>query len=397
LFESDAYQRTFKATVLSRRTFEGKRAIVLDRTLFYPESGGQPSDTGSLGGNTVVDVREEGDVILHVMDELPQEGEAVEGLIDWDRRFDHMQQHSGQHILSQSFLQVADAHTRGFHLGTVFSTLDLNKDIDPVDIEGVEHLANRIITENRPVIIHQVSRDELNQYPVRREVIAEGPVRLVEIEGFECTGCCGTHVKQTGDIGLIKVLKAERYKGGTRISFLCGMRALADFQLKHSILDDICRRLSVSEKDLRPRLEKMEEEHKQTNRKLKTAMKELALFESRQMVENASRIGVFYMITRCFHDRDMGDVLTMLKELIKNDSFIVLFGIEGVEPALVFGRSMDVELDLRPFFQSATEAIDGKGGGSPSLVQGRGRKSGAIQSVLDDVRNHIENVLSTGR
>lgn len=394
LFDSDPYQDIFKARVLEEKSVGERFAVVLDRTLFYPEAGGQPCDRGILAGYPVDRVVEEGDTILHFMERRPEVGEEVEGRIDWVRRFDHMQQHSGQHILSQSFLRVADAHTKGFHLGTAFSTLDLNKPVAQEEIERVEDLANRIVNENRPVIIHGVSQEDVSRFQVRREVAAEGEIRLVEIEGFECTGCCGTHVRQTGDIGLIKVLKNERYKGGTRIVFVCGKRALADYQFKHTLIDDICRSLSVSERDLREKLGKMGEDHRQVVRELKAAMHELTALESKQVAENAVKVGPYHLIVHCFQDRKMGDILTMLKQLIREKSIVVLFGIEGGEPALIFGRSANMDLDLVPFFNAAIEAIEGRGGGSASLVQGRGRKAGEVSRILEDIRDRIEKTLS---
>jgi alanyl-tRNA synthetase len=396
LFDSDAYRDTFRARVLEEKKVGDRFAVVLDRTLFYPESGGQPCDTGILDGQQVDTVSEEGETILHFLNGRPKVGEEIEGKIDWVRRFDHMQQHSGQHILSQSFLQVADAHTRGFHLGKEFSTLDLNCPVTPEDVEAVELLANQIVTENRPVVVHKVLREDLNRYQVRRDVAAEGEIRLVEIEGFECTGCCGTHVRQTGDIGLIKVLKNERYKGGTRIYFVCGSRALADYQFKHTLIDDVCRNLSISETDLRAKLEKMESEHRQLVRDLKVVTQELTRLESKQITQNAEKVGSNRLIVHCFENRDMGSVLTMLKQLIREQSTLVLFGIEGKAPALIFGRSDDMDLDLNPFFKHAIEAIEGRGGGSPSLIQGRGRKSGEVSRILEEVRHRIEDTLSAG-
>ena len=225
LYYDDSYLREFEAQVIDVRPQAAHFRVHLDRTAFYPESGGQPMDRGTLGGLLVVQVTEEEEAVVHLVErELPRE--KVKGVIDWPRRFDHMQQHTGQHVLSAAFQKVAEARTVGFHLGTEISTIDLDSDrLGYRQMEEAEELANQVVFEDRPVHIIYCAAAEANQMELRKPTQRAGEVRVVEVEGFDRSACGGTHVRRTGGVGLILLRKIERRKELTRVEFVCGGRS----------------------------------------------------------------------------------------------------------------------------------------------------------------------------
>jgi len=221
LYYTDSALHTFAARVVERRDTERGPAVRLDRTAFYPTSGGQPYDTGTLGDVRVVDVwDDETDAVWHLL-ERSLDAEEVEGRIDWERRFDHMQQHTGQHLLSAAFVRLRDAATVSFHLGTDDSSIDLDvRQLSWEDAFRVEADVNRVIWEDRPVEVHFVAEDEIAGVPLRKPPKVTGTIRVVWIRDVDASACGGTHVPRTGAVGLVKIVRLERYKGGTRVGFL---------------------------------------------------------------------------------------------------------------------------------------------------------------------------------
>jgi alanyl-tRNA synthetase len=218
--------RSFEATVSGLVERDGRPAVVLNRTAFYPTSGGQPFDTGRLGSADVVETIDDGEDILHVVSVPIAAGATVRGEIDWTRRFDHMQQHTGQHVLSAAFDRIFENRTTSFHLGVDTSTIDLMREATAADVERAIEEANRIVWEDREVSVRFVSAEEAGRLPLRKESVRGGTLRLVEINEFDLSACGGTHVPRTGAIGMIAVTNVERFRGGSRLTFVCGGRAL---------------------------------------------------------------------------------------------------------------------------------------------------------------------------
>jgi alanyl-tRNA synthetase len=247
LYFDDPYLTGFAALVVERLVHEGRPAVVLDRSAFYPSSGGQPHDTGRLNAIPVLDVveREENGPVVHIL-AAALEAEQVEGEIDWPRRFDLMQQHSGQHILSAASLQLLGATTAGFHLAEEYATIDLDRaPLSIAQLAEVEELANSVVVQNRPVVARFVVDEELRGLPLRKPVNHSGPVRVVQMGAFDCSACGGTHVRATGEIGLIKITRAERRGTETRLEFLCGRRALRDYDAKNALLTGLAAEFTV--------------------------------------------------------------------------------------------------------------------------------------------------------
>lgn len=366
LYFEDAYQKEFEATVIDKFLFEGKPCVVLDQTCFYPESGGQPSDRGLLGGTTVVHVFEEGAKIAHVL-EKDIAADRVRGAIDWPRRFDHMQQHSGQHILSQSFFELLGGETRSFHLGEEVSTLEIGlREISEEDISRVEERANAIVFEDRDIKTYFVAEADISSIPLRRPPKKEGLIRVVEVDGFDYSACGGTHCQRTGEIGLIKTLKWEKIRGNLRFEFLCGFRAVKDYAWKNRVLFEVATKLSAHERDVPLAIEKNVAENKNLKKKIRQLQEKLAAFEA----EEIGRRSAGKMVTAVLSDKSPDEARLLALNVIRAGEFAVLYGVEGEERKhLIFARSDTLPLDMRELIPSILERTKGKGGGSSSLVE----------------------------
>ena len=376
LFYEDAYTTRFHATVVESLRHEGKAAVVLDRTYFYPTSGGQPADQGQLGNRAVVDVflRDADGVIVHVLDGVLALG-RVEGRVDWHRRFDHMQHHTGQHILSASFLQVADAATVGFHLSENSVTIDLDRpSLEPQAIEEAELLANRIVWEDRTVHIRMLTADEVDGVELRKVPEVGGDLfRLVAVEEFDLTACGGTHVARTGSIGLIKITGVERISGGTRISFLCGRRALVDYHEKHEILTRLAGQFTTGYWELERVTAALQEDAREAHRRVRRQQEQLARHEARRLAEEAPHYGEVRLVRRLFQERDSAALRQLANALAEHAGVVALLALASPERTqLIFARAEDASGDMNALIRSALEVLGGGGGGSPSFAQGGG-------------------------
>ncbi|MBM3297840.1 MAG: hypothetical protein FJY83_09625 [Candidatus Aminicenantes bacterium] len=399
LYFEDACRTEFDARVLERRDREGRPSVVLDQTCFYPESGGQPWDTGTLNGAPVIQVVEEGESILHVLgDEAGASpaldpGAAVAGRIDWPRRFDHMQQHTGQHILSQAFIEVLDGETRSFHLGEAVSTLEIGLDrIEEADLERVERRANEIVFRNLEVKTYSVAADKIGEVPLRRPPKKEGAIRVVEVEGFDYSACGGTHCRRTGEVGLIKVIRWDKIRGNLRFDFLCGGRALEDYSRRNSALRRISGLFSVSDMDAPASVEKAIGELKAQNKASKALREKLAAYEAGDLIsETEGRV-----ISRVYKDKTPEEVRFLALAVIRQASRVVLCASSsGAQSHIILARSDDIPLDLRELAPLIISRVNGKGGGSPSLVEIVTPGSSGLEQALDEGAKAILSKLKT--
>ncbi len=396
LFEEFPYLKEFDARIVNSGQKNGVNTAVLDQTLFYPASGGQPADRGWLGEIRVTDVVEEGEVIVHHLEKELPAGDVVHGRIDWERRFDHMQQHTGQHILSQAFYQKTGAETIGFHLGESICTIDLDKNLDEEGMLTLESGANAIIFDNRSVHVRLISGEDLKKYPMRKPP-AVIPARVIEIEDYDFVGCCGTHVRRTGDVGIIKILRSDRYKGGTRITFVCGRRALLDFQKKTGLLRQVGRLFHIGEDDLLGTIQNLFEEKKILLKRISDLLENSLVIEAGRLKEKADRLGDRLFVHILFHDRDTEEVQMLVRILCRSNGVIALAGSAGEKGILVLGRSQDVDLDVRPLIRHACEIMPGKGGGSPSLAQAASQDIIALEKAFAILRDDLYRVFSPSR
>lgn len=383
LYQQDAYARSFTAHILDSRRAGSQWEVALDRTCFYPTGGGQPADKGTLGGQPVLDVREEEGRVWHVLAELPPQA-AVQGEIDWSRRFDHMQQHTGQHILSQVFLQQESAQTLSFHLGTDLVTIDLDvANLSPSDVEAVEVEANRLVMEDVPVRAYFVSPEQLATLDLRRPPTKGERTRIVEIVGFDLSPCGGTHVRSTGQIGLIKVRRTERYKGGTRVEFLCGWRALHDYQWKHQAISSLARELSVADRELQAAVLRLIASEKDAWHEIETLRKQALASEALTLHQTGEPLGPWRLIAQVFPDRPAAEVKQLATLLAARPATVALLATGGPSPRLFFARSTDVDLDMCEALRSVTKEFGGGGGGRPEIAEGGGMPPDRIEAAVE--------------
>ena len=383
LYYSDAYLKEFDARLV-RCWSQGERyAAILDQTAFYPTSGGQPHDSGTIQSIPVVDVYEDGNTLVHVlMDSLPQG--PVHARIDWARRFDHMQQHTGQHILSQAFLRDAQAQTVSFHLGQSVSTIDLDcTRLDPDRILRVEDTANQVIMENRPIIIRAYGQSEVAQAGLRKPPVVTGTVRVIEVEGFDRCACGGTHLRSTAETGSILIRRWEKRREGTRVEFLCGRRALLDHRRKNSIVRELANGFSVGEWELAEAVDRLRTEAHTCQRALKSLRETALEQEARALLAEAHRHDDLRIAVSIFDGRDPEEVRLLARRLADGQGIAALLGVKGRTGRLFFSRSADVTVDMSELLRdTCSELGSGGGGGSPSLAQGGGLPGGRVDEAL---------------
>src|SRR5688500_8937167 len=292
LYYTDSYLVEFDAVVREVHLQGDRWKVVLDRTAFYPTSGGQPFDTGTLGDANVLDVFEQEDgTIGHLIDRELETNSRVRGHVDWDRRFDHMQQHTGQHLLSAAFERETGAKTVSFHLGTQASTIDLDKELPAEQIARVEDVVNKVLWEDREICVKFVTAHEAAKLPLRKEPAREGELRIIEIKDYDLSACGGTHVRRTGAIGVIAISAFERFKGGLRVEFVCGGRALRAYRnLKNSVTGSV-RLLSVLPDELPSAIEKLQTAGRSQQKSQEGLYERLAAHEAATLAASGERIG----------------------------------------------------------------------------------------------------------
>src|SRR5438132_6233848 len=327
LYYTDPYLREFDATITRVERGAGRALVTLDRTAFYPTTGGQPFDTGTLGGLAVVDVvDDERGSVTHVIELAGGDlspGQPVHGTIDWPRRFDHMQQHTGQHVLSAAFHRLFDVRTVSFHLGASVSTIDLARELDASEIAAAEHEANRIVWEDRPVAIRFADSDQAARLPLRKEPKREGRLRLIEVEDFDLSACGGTHVARTGAIGIIAVASWERFKGGQRLEFLCGGRALGRFRLLRDTAASGMRLLSAGAEELSGAIERLQADAREQERAAGALQLELARYRADEIAASAERTERGRLVLRAI-DADAGGLKSIAMSIAARPAHIVV-------------------------------------------------------------------------
>jgi alanyl-tRNA synthetase len=383
LYYSDSHLIDFEARVVDvTDRVSGWTAIVLDRTAFYPTGGGQPSDTGTLNGLRVVECIDDGDNgVLHVVQgAAPSRNDVVRGRVDWSRRLDHMQQHTGQHILSQAFVTLFNAPTRSFRVLEASCEIDVELSNPSTDvIERAVELANNVIWEDRAITIRNVTSGEAAELPLRKEPARDGDLRLIEIEGFDLTPCGGTHAYRTGEVGMIGVRSWERAKGLTRIEFVAGGRALADYRKANKSAREVAALFSTGRDDAPQLAAQMVEEHKELNRRIRVLEEMAAEVEAEKLFASASD-GVVMQI---FDGRDAESLKKLAHALIAHPQTVALLGSRDQGTArLVFARSADAVGDMNTLMREACALLDGRGGGKPDLAQGGGKNVEKLEAAL---------------
>jgi alanyl-tRNA synthetase len=385
LYYNEPYRRKFDGTIVSVEPAVaggGSTVVTLDRTAFYPTSGGQPFDTGSLGGLRVVDVMDRDDgTIAHVLNLEPEAGNRepgtrnlapgtlIPGEIDWDRRFDHMQQHTGQHVLSAAFDRLLRVATVSFHLGAESSTIDLARPVTAAEIAAAEDEANRVVWEDRPVHVKYATADEAAALKLRKPSAREGTLRLIDVEDFDLSACGGTHVARTGGIGVIATAASEKFKGGQRVEFLCGRRALARFRILRDTVAASVRMLSVMPVELPATIERMQAEGKDQKRAMIAVQNDLAKYRADELASAAEDIGTVKLVMHAM-EADANVLKTVASKIAERRSYIAVFASKSRPSLVVIARARDVEFDAQQLLASLIARFGGRGGGKSDLAQG---------------------------
>jgi alanyl-tRNA synthetase len=364
--------RSFEATVTRLIEHDGRPAVMLNRTAFYPTSGGQPFDTGRLGSVQVIETIDGGDEVVHVVSEPVSAGVAVRGEIDWTRRFDHMQQHTGQHVLSAAFDRLLENRTTSFHMGTETSTIDLAREVSAAEIERAVDEANRVVWEDREVSVRFVSADEAARLPLRKEPVRGGTLRLIEISGFDLSACGGTHVSRTGAIGMIAVTNGERFRGGARLTFVCGGRALRAFRTDRDAVAGAVRVLSVLPHELPGAIERMQLEAKESRKTVGRLQGTLAGHEAARLLSEAPVHNGIRLVTQVLDGWDATGLKGIATSLVAQTDVAAVLISSGDPLAIVVARSQNVALDANKILKAMLDRFGGRGGGRPDLAQGAG-------------------------
>jgi alanyl-tRNA synthetase len=389
LYYNDSHLIEFEARVTDKTDrVSGWTAVTLDRTAFYPTGGGQLSDTGTLNGVRVLEcIDDEENGVLHVIQgRAPEVGATVKGRIDWARRLDHIQQHTGQHILSQAFVTLFNAPTRGFRMLTDVCEIDVEL-TNPTNeiIERAVDLANNVIWEDRQIAIKNVTAEEAARLPLRKDPSRDGVLRLIEIEGFDLTPCGGTHAFRTGEVGMIAVRSWERAKGLTRIEFAAGTRALADYRTANKTARAVAALFSASRDDAAKLTARMLEENKELHRRVRSLEEVAARVEAQELWAAAlpNAVGV-RVVTQILDDRDAESLKHIALALIVNPNTIALLGSREKDAArLVFAKSADAPGDMNALMREACALLDGRGGGKADMAQGGGKNIANINEAIE--------------
>ena len=364
LYYKDSELTTFEATVTTcAPAGQGRYLIALDQTAFYPEGGGQPYDTGTLGEARVLEVHEKDGTILHTTDKPLEPGLAVTGQIDWRRRFSHMQNHTGEHILSGMIHQRFGYDNVGFHMGSDAVTVDFNGAISPEELFEVETAANRLIYDNVPVVTTCPSREELQSMDYRSKKELSGEVRIVTIPGGDTCACCGTHVKTTGAIGIIKITGMINYKGGVRISMLCGEDALNDYRKRQGQVTDISHLLSAKADAVTDAVAKLKAESAEKDMLINRHYHEIFAAKTKALPDSDAPLCLF---EENLNPVQLRQFCTMLYEQKKGSIVAVCsWNQNAFQFALGSGS-----LDVRQVSKGLNRQLNGRGGGSSMMVQG---------------------------
>jgi len=375
LFWIDPYQKEFSASIREQFPVEDGHAVVLDQTCFYATSGGQPYDTGVLNSHKVKDVRFQDDRLLHVLDE-PLSASEVQGRIEWERRFDHMQQHTGQHILSAAFYQLFEAETSSFHLGEDYCSIELNRpNLSRQDTQHAENEANRVIFGANPIKTFFVDPERAKEYPLRKQSDLQESLRIVKIGEFDLSPCSGTHVYNSGEVGMVFILGTEKLSQTLKVSFLCGNRIAKQYHSDLEILKQLSKSLTTSSALLPESLTKLQDQLKETRKELNRLKEEQWKEEAIHLYSNAENWNGMKRIIRVWK-RPYAELRFLAQRIMEQPGSVGAFASTMDERA-VFFKNPKNNFDLRGPFQKFLQTHSVRGGGPPHLMEAGGFRAGS--------------------
>lgn len=389
LYFTDAYLATFDARVVDRRAEGDSHLVALDQSAFYPEGGGQPADRGTLNGIAVLDVQsDDAGTVWHTL-AAALTSDDVRGQIDWARRFDHMQQHHGQHLLSAAFEELFDLKTTAFHLGADYATIDLNGDVTEKQAIAAEQRTNDLIWQDHAVNARFVSREELATIPLRKPPTVDGPIRVVSVDGFDHSACGGTHPRSTGGVGILHVKRRERRGSETRVEFVCGGRALNDLRVNGAMLTRLSQSFTVGIDGVEDVIARLRDQADVTRKRLDATMKRLLAHEARDLVAHAERVTDTPVVHQVRSDLSLDEARVLAREVTSGGAIIVL-GIGGEKPQMLIGRPEGSTLDCGKLVREVVTTFGGRGGGQPMMAQGgipdANRLGDAVSAAVEKIR-----------
>jgi alanyl-tRNA synthetase len=395
LYQEDAYLREFEATVAGIRPLSKGHGILLEETLFYPETGGQPCDTGWIGSTRIEAVEEAETDIIHISGAAPgfPVGERVRGRIDWPRRFLNMQQHTGQHILSQAFLKAVEARTVSSRLGLEHSTIDVSRlDLGWEDMARVERAANQVVYENRAVKIYQAEAESLKDLRAKQEP-CRGMLRIVEVEDFDISPCGGTHCSRTGEVGLVKILRWEKVRDTTRVEFVCGGLAETDYFWKNRVIVETAQAFTVKDTAVADLVRNLDGSARELRREVAELRVRLTGYLVRDLEAAAEMILGARLVAAAIDGASAADLREMAARLTAARQTVALLAAGGERAHFVFSRSEDLDLDMRRVLAAATAVAGGKGGGKPQVCEGGGKDPGLAAPALEAAARLVRDLL----
>lgn len=389
IYYQNAYKKTFKARIVGNGVdSDGRPYVVLNNTAFYPTGGGQPHDTGTLDGVHVIDVEEVDGEVRHFLEEELHSKKDVEGAIDWERRLDHMQQHTGQHILTAAFVHLYGFQTVSFHLGKGLVSIDLDtEDVTAEQLAAAEKLANEIILENRPIETKWVTEDELSEFSLRKQLSVTDEIRLVIIPDFDTNGCGGTHPSSTGQVGLLKILSTEKQKRKVRVHFVCGGRVLQQLHLKHVELAAASKLLSVPEDGVSSAIERLLASHHELEKSLDKAKEDLLFFDAKRLLDNKNG----NIIRVSFADRTVQELQKLARIIVAEDDSVITLLVAEHDDRLQFvaAKGAAATPSMKQVSAATLPLLNGKGGGNDAFVQGGGMRTMSAEELLNVMANSI--------
>ena len=363
LFDVDSYNKEFTAKVISCVPSGDNYKVVLDRTTFFPEGGGQAADKGTLNQINVLDVQEKDGIIYHIVSDSFDEGAEVNGKIDWDVRFERMQHHTGEHIVTGLIHAKYGYNNVGFHLSDGVCTLDMSGPLTKEQLQEIEIQANEIIYQNRSVEVLYPTKEELETLDYRSKIEIEGQIRIVKVDGCDICACCAPHVRSTGEIGVIKMVQTQNYKGGVRITIACGRRALRDYSAKDEYVKAIMYSLSSKEELIVEGVELLKKEIAQLKSKVLESERERLRFKTQEIATGQRTVCLF-------EERLDGNLPRDFMNMVLDKDTCVCAVFTGNETSgfrYVIGSRTQ---DMRPISKALNAEFSGRGGGKPEMVQG---------------------------
>lgn len=385
LFEDNPYIKECESTVIQVLEKEGEFSAVLDKTIFFPEGGGQLSDTGYIGDARVLYVYEEGGMIYHKIDKMVDKGSALIKL-DYDVRLDHMQQHCGEHILSGVFFRLYGGKNKGFHMGEDYVTADIGlEDVTEDMVNTVEEQANKFIYESREIKIYVVDKEKADKLPLRKELKVDSDIRIVEIDGVDMVACCGTHPRFTSEVGIIKILKTEKYKKMTRIYFVCGFRAFKEYQKSYKIISKLSKFYSTDQDSLIAKTETESEKLKDSYNQVKELKDKMYTIEAADLAAKEKT----NLISKIYKEKTFDDIQFLAEKINKNGKIALL---SSKENKVILSHSGGSSTNCGLIFKEALKGLSGKGGGGSKMAQGVFKNEEDIGTFMARLREKLADI-----